>query len=98
MIATIKKKFFKAKYPYFLYKDKLSNQNDLGLGRIVWCPSPGKFILFKKGDRDEHLNIAVGDQINIETNYYAPIDKLTLETEYVNQKNLYKANIHLNIS
>lgn len=85
MKVTIEQVSKTPKYPYFLYKDKLSNQNDLGLGRIVWCLSPGKFILFKKGDKDEHLNIAVGDQINIETNYYTPIDKLILETEYVNQ-------------
>lgn len=34
MIATIKKKFFKAKYPFFAQKTSLSSLNETGIRKL----------------------------------------------------------------
>jgi len=73
------------KYPYFVYKYRLSNAYDYGMGRIIWCPSPGVSFLFKKGNGDDKLKESIGEEVNFDPTYYKVIDKLILETEYVNQ-------------
>lgn len=73
------------KHPYFIVKNRLSCVNDFGIGRILWCPNPGLTILFKKGNGDERLAASIGDEVAFDTTYYTVIDKLILETEYVNQ-------------
>lgn len=79
MIATIKKKFFKAKYPFFAQKTSLSSLNETGKGRILLCLSETKSIVIQNGEGD---NYKIGDEVAFDTTYYTVIDKLTLETEY----------------
>lgn len=55
------------------------------MGRIIWCPLPGISFLFKKGNGDDKLNKSIGDEVDFDPTYYKVIDKLILETEYVNQ-------------
>lgn len=85
MKTTIEQNPKVPEHPYFIIKDKLNGESDWGIGRIIWCPSPGTNILFKKGKGDENLGKFVGDKIDIDYSCYKVIDKLILETEYVNQ-------------
>lgn len=85
MITSIKKKFFKAKYPFFVQKTSLNSLNDTGKGRILLCLSEQKSVLIQNGEGDEYLGKFVGDKIDIDYSCYQVIDKLILETEYVNQ-------------
>lgn len=82
MKVTIEQFPKKPKYPYFVYKYRLSNAHDYGMGRIIWCPLPGISFLFKKGNGDDKLNKSIGDEVDFDPTYYKVIDKLTLETEY----------------
>lgn len=82
MITSIKKKFFKAKYPFFVQKTSLNSLNDTGKGRILLCLSEQKSVLIQNGEGD---NYKIGDEVAFDTTYYTVIDKLILETEYVNQ-------------
>lgn len=85
MKTTIEQNPKVPKHPYFIVKNRLSCVNDYGIGRILWCPNPGLTILFKKGNGDERLTASIGDEVAFDTTYYTVIDKLILETEYVNQ-------------
>lgn len=49
MITSIKKKFFKAKYPFFVQKTSLNSLNDTGKGRILLCLSEQKSVLIQRG-------------------------------------------------
>lgn len=85
MKATIEQYPKIPKYPYFLIKKRLSSVNDYGIGRILWCPRPGVGFLFKEGNGDDKLQKSIGDEVDFDSIYYTVIDKLTLETEYLNQ-------------
>lgn len=82
MIATIKKKFFKAKYPFFAQKTSLDNINDYGKGRILLCLSEAKSIVIQNGEGD---NYKIGEELNYSftPNLYTIIDEITFTTEYI---------------
>lgn len=80
MIATIKKKFFKAKYPFFVQKTSLNSLNDTGKGRILLCLSEQKSILIQNGEGD---NYKIGEEIIFNSHLYTIIDEITFTTEYI---------------
>lgn len=79
MIATIKKKFFKAKYPFFAQKTSLSSLNETGKGRILLCLSETKSIVIQNGEGD---NYKIGEELAFNPNFYSIIDEITFTTEY----------------
>lgn len=80
MIATIKKKFFKAKYPFFAQKTSLSSLNETGKGRILLCLSEQKSVLIQNGEGD---NYKIGEELLLHPNLYSIIDEITFITEYI---------------
>lgn len=80
MIATIKKKFFKAKYPFFVQKTSLNSLNDTGKGRILLCLSEQKSVLIQNGEGD---NYKIGEELMLYPNLYSIIDEITFTTEYI---------------
>lgn len=80
MIATIKKKFFKAKYPFFVQKTSLNSLNDTGKGRILLCLSEQKSVLIQNGEGD---NYKIGEELMLYPNIYSIIDEITFTTEYI---------------
>lgn len=79
MITSIKKKFFKAKYPFFVQKTSLNSLNDTGKGRIILCLSEQKSVLIQNGKGDA---FKIGEEINFDPNLYSIIDEITFTTEY----------------
>lgn len=80
MITTIKKKFFKAKYPFFVQKTSLNSLNDTGKGRILLCLSEQKSVLIQNGEGD---NYKIGEELLLHPNLYSIIDEITFITEYI---------------
>lgn len=80
MITTIKKKFFKAKYPFFVQKTSLNSLNDTGKGRILLCLSEQKSVLIQNGEGD---NYKIGEELMLHPNLYSIIDEITFITEYI---------------
>lgn len=80
MITTIKKKFFKAKYPFFVQKTSLNSLNDTGKGRILLCLSEQKSVLIQNGEGD---NYKIGEELMLYPNIYSIIDEITFITEYI---------------
>ena len=82
MITSIKKKFFKAKYPFFAQRTSLDNINDCGKGRILLCLSEAKSIVIQNGEGD---NYRIGEELNYSftPNLYTIIDEITFTTEYI---------------
>lgn len=80
MIATIKKKFFKAKYPFFVQKTSLNSLNETGKGRILLCLSEQKSVLIQNGEGD---NFKIGEELMFYPNLYSIIDEITFTTEYI---------------
>ena len=80
MIATIKKKFFKAKYPFFVQKTSLNSLNDTGKGRILLCLSEQKSVLIQNGEGD---NYKIGEELMLYPNIYSIIDEIAFTTEYI---------------
>lgn len=80
MITTIKKKFFKAKYPFFVQKTSLNSLNDTGKGRILLCLSEQKSVLIQNGEGD---NFKIGEELMLHPNLYSIIDEITFITEYI---------------
>lgn len=80
MITTIKKKFFKAKYPFFVQKTSLSSLNETGKGRILLCLSEQKSVLIQNGEGD---NYKIGEEIIFNSHLYTIIDEITFTTEYI---------------
>lgn len=80
MITTIKKKFFKAKYPFFVQKTSLNSLNDTGKGRILLCLSEQKSVLIQNGEGD---NYKIGEELMLYPNIYSIIDEITFTTEYI---------------
>ena len=66
MITSIKKKFFKAKYPFFVQKTSLSSLNETGKGRILLCLSEQKSVLIQNGEGD---NYKIGEEISFNPNH-----------------------------
>lgn len=79
MITSIKKKFFKAKYPFFVQKTSLNSLNDTGKGRILLCLSEQKSVLIQNGEGD---NYKIGEELMLYPNIYSIIDEITFTTEY----------------
>lgn len=79
MITSIKKKFFKAKYPFFVQKTSLNSLNDTGKGRILLCLSEQKSVLIQNGEGD---NYKIGEELMLYPNLYSIIDEITFTTEY----------------
>lgn len=80
MITSIKKKFFKAKYPFFVQKTSLNSLNDTGKGRILLCLSEQKSVLIQNGEGD---NYKIGEELMVNPNIYSIIDEITFTTEYI---------------
>lgn len=80
MITTIKKKFFKAKYPFFVQKTSLNSLNETGKGRILLCLSEQKSVLIQNGEGD---NYKIGEELLLHPNLYSIIDEITFITEYI---------------
>lgn len=80
MITSIKKKFFKAKYPFFVQKTSLNSLNDTGKGRILLCLSEQKSVLIQNGEGD---NYKIGEELLLHPNLYSIIDEITFITEYI---------------
>lgn len=80
MITSIKKKFFKAKYPFFVQKTSLNSLNDTGKGRILLCLSEQKSVLIQNGEGD---NYKIGEELMLYPNLYSIIDEITFITEYI---------------
>lgn len=80
MITSIKKKFFKAKYPFFVQKTSLNSLNDTGKGRILLCLSEQKSVLIQNGEGD---NYKIGEEIIFNSHLYTIIDEITFTTEYI---------------
>lgn len=80
MITSIKKKFFKAKYPFFVQKTSLNSLNDTGKGRILLCLSEQKSVLIQNGEGD---NYKIGEELMLYPNIYSIIDEITFTTEYI---------------
>ena len=80
MITSIKKKFFKAKYPFFVQKTSLNSLNDTGKGRILLCLSEQKSVLIQNGEGD---NYKIGEELMLNPNLYSIIDEITFTTEYI---------------
>lgn len=80
MITSIKKKFFKAKYPFFVQKTSLNSLNDTGKGRILLCLSEQKSVLIQNGEGD---NYKIGEELMLYPNIYSIIDEITFITEYI---------------
>ncbi len=80
MITSIKKKFFKAKYPFFVQKTSLNSLNDTGKGRILLCLSEQKSVLIQNGEGD---NYKIGEELMLHPNLYSIIDEITFITEYI---------------
>ena len=80
MITSIKKKFFKAKYPFFVQKTSLNSLNDTGKGRILLCLSEQKSVLIQNGEGD---NYKIGEELMLYPNLYSIIDEITFTTEYI---------------
>lgn len=80
MITTIKKKFFKAKYPFFVQKTSLNSLNDTGKGRILLCLSEQKSVLIQNGEGD---NYKIGEELMLHPNLYSIIDEITFITKYI---------------
>lgn len=80
MITSIKKKFFKAKYPFFVQKTSLNSLNDTGKGRILLCLSEQKSVLIQNGEGD---NYKIGEELMVNPNLYSIIDEITFTTEYI---------------
>lgn len=80
MITSIKKKFFKAKYPFFVQKTSLNSLNDTGKGRILLCLSEQKSVLIQNGEGD---NYKIGEELMLNPNLYSIIDEITFITEYI---------------
>lgn len=80
MITSIKKKFFKAKYPFFVQKTSLNSLNDTGKGRILLCLSEQKSVLIQNGKDD---NYKIGEELMLDPNLYSIIDEITFTTEYI---------------
>lgn len=80
MITSIKKKFFKAKYPFFVQKTSLNSLNDTGKGRILLCLSEQKSVLIQNGKDD---NFKIGEELMFNPNLYSIIDEITFTTEYI---------------
>lgn len=80
MITSIKKKFFKAKYPFFAQKTSLSSLNETGKGRILLCISEQKSVLIQNGEGD---NFKIGEEIIFNSHLYTIIDEITFTTEYI---------------
>lgn len=80
MITSIKKKFFKAKYPFFVQKTSLNSLNDTGKGRILLCLSEQKSVLIQNGEGD---NYKIGEELMLHPNIYSIIDEITFITEYI---------------
>ena len=80
MITSIKKKFFKAKYPFFVQKTSLNSLNDTGKGRILLCLSEQKSVLIQNGEGD---NYKIGEELMLHPNLYSIIDEITFTTEYI---------------
>ena len=80
MITSIKKKFFKAKYPFFVQKTSLNSLNDTGKGRILLCLSEQKSVLIQNGEGD---NFKIGEELMLHPNLYSIIDEITFITEYI---------------
>lgn len=80
MITSIKKKFFKAKYPFFVQKTSLNSLNDTGKGRILLCLSEQKSVLIQNGEGD---NYKIGEELLLHPNLYSIIDEITFITKYI---------------
>lgn len=80
MIASIKKKFFKAKFPFFVQKQYLNGDCDHGKGRILLCISEQKSVLIQNGKDD---NFKIGEELTFDPNLYSIIDEITFTTEYI---------------
>lgn len=80
MITSIKKKFFKAKFPFFVQKTSLSSLNETGKGRILLCLSEQKSVLIQNGKDD---NFKIGEELMFNPNLYSIIDEITFTTEYI---------------
>ena len=80
MITSIKKKFFKAKYPFFVQKTSLNSLNDTGKGRILLCLSEQKSVLIQNGEGN---NYKIGEELMLYPNIYSIIDEITFTTEYI---------------
>lgn len=80
MITSIKKKFFKAKYPFFAQKTSLSSLNETGKGRILLCLSEQKSVLIQNGEGD---SFQIGEELMFNPNLYSIIDEITFTTEYI---------------
>lgn len=80
MITTIKKKFFKAKFPFFAQKTTLSSLNETGKGRIILCISEEKSILIQNGEGDD---FKIGEGMIFNPHLYTIIDEITFTTEYI---------------
>lgn len=80
MITSIKKKFFKAKYPFFVQKTSLNSLNETGKGRILLCLSEQKSVLIQNGEGD---NYKIGEELMVNPNLYSIIDEITFTTEYI---------------
>ena len=80
MITSIKKKFFKTKYPFFAQKTSLSSLNETGKGRILLCISEQKSILIQNGEGD---SFQIGEELMFNPNLYSIIDEITFTTEYL---------------
>lgn len=80
MITSIKKKFFKAKYPFFVQKTSLNSLNDTGKGRILLCLSEQKSVLIQNREGD---NYKIGEELMLYPNIYSIIDEITFITEYI---------------
>lgn len=80
MITSIKKKFFKAKYPFFVQKTSLNSLNDTGKDRILLCLSEQKSVLIQNGEGD---NYKIGEELMVNPNLYSIIDEITFTTEYI---------------
>lgn len=80
MITSIKKKFFKAKYPFFVQKTSLNSLNDTGKGRILLCLSEQKSVLIQNGEGN---NYKIGEELMLHPNLYSIIDEITFTTEYI---------------
>lgn len=79
MITSIKKKFFKPKYPFFVQKTSLNSLNDTGKGRILLCLSEQKSVLIQNGEGN---NYKIGEELAFNPNFYSIIDEITFTTEY----------------
>jgi len=80
MITSIKKKFFKAKFPFFAQKTSLSSLNETGKGRILLCLSEQKSVLIQNGEGD---SFQIGEELMFNPNLYSIIDEITFTTEYI---------------